>query len=341
MKIGIITPAPPGSRYGNRVTAQRWARILRGAGHLVSIKQSYEGERLDLLIALHAHRSAGSIIRFHRDHPEKPIVVALTGTDLYGDLTHSTGAAESLRLATRTVVLQPKALDVLSRPLRRKARVIYQSVAAKPGKARPGESLISTPASAPSAERSRLSSTRETRGFDVCVIGHLRPVKDPFRPAMAARLLPASSRIRVVQAGRAMTQQAEARARAEMKRNARYRWVGEQPGWRVRRILERSRLFVLASRMEGGANSLGEAIIARTPVLATRIPGSVGILGDSYPGYFQVGDTRGLARLMAKAESDADFLAELLEHCSRLVPLFEPAREEGSWKKLLAELGNG
>jgi glycosyltransferase involved in cell wall biosynthesis len=92
--------------------------------------------------------------------------------------------------------------------------------------------------------------------------------------------------------------------------------------------------------MEGGANALGEAIVAGTPVLASRIPGSVGILGDGYPGYFQVGDTRGLAQLMARAESNANFLAQLLEHCSRLVPLFDPAREEASWMKLLAELEN-
>ena len=341
MRIGIVTPAPPASRYGNRVTALRWARILRANGHLVSIDQAYAGERIDVLIALHARRSAGSVIRFHREQPDKPIIVALTGTDLYADLARSARAQESLNLATRIVALQPKALDVLPQPMRRKARVIYQSVAGATEKARGGESLISTPASARSAERSRLSSTRETRAFDVCVIGHLRPVKDPFRPAMAARLLPAWSQIRVTHVGGAMTDQAGARARAEMKKNARYQWLGEQPAWRVRRILERSDLFVLPSRMEGGANALSEAIVAGTPVLASRIPGSVGILGDRYPGYFQVGDTRGLAQLMAKAESDSDFLAQLQEHCSRLAPLFDPAREKASWMKLLAELGNG
>jgi hypothetical protein len=41
---------------------------------------------------------------------------------------------------------------------------------------------------------------------------------------------------------------------------------------------------------------------------------------------------------MAKAESDAGFLHDLTEHCSRLAPLFEPGREESAWLKLLAEL---
>ncbi len=340
MKIGIVTPAPPRSRYGNRVTALRWAHILRRLGHLVSVKQAYEGEPFDLLIALHSHRSAASIIRFHREHPDKAIIVALTGTDLYGDLVRSSRAHESLELATRIVALQPKALDVLRPLLREKTRVIHQSVAAVTNKARNEKARGSSPDArlGSSSHRARLLSSLAPRTFDVCVIGHLRWVKDPFRAAMASRLMPASSRVRVTQVGGAMTEQAAVRARAEMKTNPRYRWLGELPAWRVRRILERSNLFVLSSRMEGGANALGEAIVAGTPVLASRIPGSVGILGDEYPGYFEVGDTRGLARLMTRAETDQSFVAQLSTHCNRLIPLFDPAREEAAWVKLLGEL---
>src|SRR6202162_1861386 len=130
MKIGIVTPAPPRSRYGNRVTALRWARILRNLGHAVIIRQAYEGEAFDMLIALHAHRSFASITRFHREHPDTPIIVALTGTDLYGDLGRSSRVRVSLELATRIVGLQPKAPDALRPRLREKTRVIYQSVAA-------------------------------------------------------------------------------------------------------------------------------------------------------------------------------------------------------------------
>src|SRR5258707_882618 len=133
MKIGIITPAPPKSRYGNRVTALRWARILRKLGHSVGIKQAYDGERLELLIALHALRSHSSIARFHRENSAIPIVVALTGTDLYRDLQRSKRAQQSLELATRIVVLQPKALEGLRSHWRDKARVIYQSVEAVTG----------------------------------------------------------------------------------------------------------------------------------------------------------------------------------------------------------------
>ena len=326
MKIGIVTPAPPKSRYGNRVTALRWARILRDLGHTVSVKQAYSGERFDLLIALHALRSYPSIAGFHRQRPDLPIVVALTGTDVYRDFQRSKRAQQSLEIATRIVVLQPKALEALRARWREKTRVIYQSVKALTGEARgksPNVRVIS-------------SSTRGT--FDVCVIGHLRPVKDPFRTAMAARRLPASSRIRVVQIGRAMSTRQELRARVEMKTNPRYRWLGEQASGRVARILKQSRLSVLSSRLEGGANALGEAIVAGIPILASRIPGSVGILGEDYPGYYEAGATAELARLMSRAETDPAFIGRLKQACNQLVPLFDPAREEAAWMKLLGEV---
>src|SRR6185436_2988360 len=128
MRIGIVTPAPPGSRYGNRITALRWARILRRLGNRVSILQAYGDQSFDLLIALHARRSHQSIISFQRQNPAAPVIVALTGTDLYRDIRTDHLARESLNLATRIVVLQPKALEELPPRLRDNTRVIYQSV---------------------------------------------------------------------------------------------------------------------------------------------------------------------------------------------------------------------
>lgn len=317
MKIGIVTPAPPRSRYGNRVTAMRWAGFLKTLGHTVRVIQTYNGEAFDLLIALHARRSHSSVARFHSEHPDLPIIVVLTGTDLYKDLGRIKSTEKSLDLATRIVVLQPKALEQLAFRLRPKTRVIHQSVV-------------------PSVSKARPSKPRTT--FDVCVVGHLRPVKDPFRTAMASRTLPASSRIRVLQIGGAMTREAEARAKTEARSNARYQWLGEQSPARLRKILERCQLFVLSSKMEGGANALGEAIVAGVPVLASRIPGSIGILGEDYPGYFETGNTGQLARLLLRAETDPSFLSELKERCEAIAPLFSPTQELARLKSLVAEL---
>ncbi|MGH9182278.1 MAG: hypothetical protein ACRDZ9_00360 [Acidimicrobiales bacterium] len=39
-----MTPAPPGSQHGNRVTALRWQRLLEELGHQVGVRESYDGE---------------------------------------------------------------------------------------------------------------------------------------------------------------------------------------------------------------------------------------------------------------------------------------------------------
>jgi glycosyltransferase involved in cell wall biosynthesis len=127
-------------------------------------------------------------------------------------------------------------------------------------------------------------------------------------------------------------------ARAEAVANPRYRWLGDRPRWQALRILARSRLLVLSSRLEGGANVLSEAIAAGVPVVASRIPGSVGLLGDDYLGYFPVGDTETLANLLDRAETDAGFYNGLRTWCRRLRPLVRPARERQTWGSLLREL---
>jgi putative glycosyltransferase (TIGR04348 family) len=314
MKIALVTPGSPELRNGNRITALRWAAILRGLGHRVRIFSRYEGSPCDLMIALHALRSADSIRRFHESEPDRPLIVALTGTDLYRDIRVEPRAQQSLEWATRLVVLQRMALRELPPRLRRKTRVIYQS--------------------APRLENRAAS----TNGFRVCVVGHLRPEKDPLRTALAARRLPESSSISVVHIGRALAPELGERARAEMRRNPRYRWLGELPHGRTRRILASSHLLSLTSIMEGSSNVLCEALASSVPVVASRISGLMGTLGERYPGYFEVGDTAALAELLWRAESDERFYRRLKEHCRRLSSLVEPRRERAAWRALLSEL---
>ena len=330
MRIVIVTPAPPDSRYGNRITAVRWARILRRLGNHVSISQKYDAEPCDLLVALHARKSHSSLITFRRHNPSAPIIVALTGTDLYRDISTNHRAQESLDVANRIVVLQPKATERLRQSWRKKTRLIYQSVE---------DRQTSTSAQSNSAKRRQNNAEAQSYGnFDVCVIAHLRAVKDPFRTAMAARSLPNSSKVRVLQIGGAMTAAMAKRAIKEMDTNERYRWLDEQPQSRVRSILSKSSLCVLSSRLEGGANVLSEAIAARVPILASRVDGNVGILGKDYPGYFEVGNTAQLARLLTRAETSPAYLAELAAWTKSLAGLADPSREEKAWSDLINEL---
>ncbi len=315
MKILVVTPASAQSRQGNRVTAVRWARFLRELGHRVDIDMDYRGSQHDLLVALHARKSHPAIARFSTQQQGKPIVLALTGTDVYGDIHSSPDARRSLQLADRLVVLQPLARVELPGPLRKNVRVIYQSV--------------------PPPRSRRLPPVK---WFAVCVLGHLRAVKDPMRTALAARRLPASSQVRVLHLGSALSDDMAAAAREEERVNPRYRWLGERPRWQALRILSRCRLLSLTSKLEGGANVISEAVTLSVPVVSSHIAGSIGLLGADYPGFFPYGDTQALAELLERAETDARFYRQLSDRCDRRRPLFEPARERESWRQLLADL---
>ena len=320
MRIVIVSPASAGARTGNRTTTLRWAQILRRLGHLVYLTRCWDGRPCDLLIALHALKTHDSIRRFSAEHPGKPLVVVLGGTDLYRELHRSRRAIRSLELASRLVVLQPLAARVVPARFRSKIRVIYQSVAGA-GRAVPGRP-------APSRNGS----------FRISVIAHLRALKDPFRVALAVRLLPDISRARVFQIGGAMTPAMEQRARAEQTRNRRYRWMGSLPRSRTLQLLKQSDLLVISSLMEGGANVVGEAVRFSVPVIASRISGNVGLLGEDYPGYFRPRDTRGLAALLRRSETDRRFHRKLAAACGKRIPLFTPRRESRAWKDLLTEI---
>lgn len=323
MRVLVVSPKPKHSRTGNDVTSRRWAGHLRALGHTVRVAGDFpvaddgDGGAFDpeLLVALHARRSAPSVERFRRRHPDRPLVVALTGTDLYRDLEQSEEARRSLGLADRLVVLQEKALERLPEDRRERGRVIHQSCDPPPGPPAPREDV-----------------------FEVAFLCHMRPVKDPFRAPAAARRLPSSSRLLVTHVGRALTPEMEERARAEDGSNDRYDWVGEVSRDEALRLLARSRLLVLTSRLEGGANVVTEALACGTPVVSSRIEGSEGLLGVDYPGYFPVGDTPALTARFHRAEMDPEYYAELDRRCRERAHLADPEREREAWASLLAEL---
>lgn len=315
MHIRLLTPAPPRSRAGNRATATRWASMLRALGHRVEVTTADTGEDADLLLALHAWRSAEAIAAFAARHPQRPRVVALTGTDVYRFLREDLEPTmRSLHLAHRLIGLHDRLAAALPAEHHAKLRVIYQS--APPGLAR-----------APAR-----------RGLRVCVAGHLREEKDPLRPAFAVRDLPAGSAIRVDHYGAAHTPEWAQAAHLEMARNPRYRWHGEVAHGVLRRVFARAHVLVLPSRMEGGANVISEAVRADLPVIASRIDGTVGLLGEDYPGYFPVGDTAGLRALLLRAASDATFQAQLRAACAARRGLFAPSREQAALAALLGEI---
>ena len=315
MNIRLITPAPPRSRAGNRATATRWAGILRALGHRVEVSVNYAGEPAEMMVALHAWRSFDAVARFAHDYPDRPLVVALTGTDAYSFIhSHPEETLNSIALADRLVGLHDLIGEMVPPDHRAKVRVIHQS-------ARP-------------------IATRQPakRGFRVCVAGHLREEKDPLRPAIAVRDLPPASRLRLDHYGAAHTPDWAAAAQAEMAINPRYHWHGEISQHRLRQVYRSAHMLVLPSRMEGGANVISEAVVAGLPIIASHIPGSVGLLGEDYPGYYPAEDAAALRELLLRAENDAAFYRSLEAGCAARRHLFTPEAELAGWAALLRDL---
>lgn len=312
MRISLAVPAGAGAFSGNRVTAGRWERLLRELGHEVD---TGDGQAGDVLVALHARHCATAVTRWRATRGDAPVVLALTGTDVYRDLATSGPARRAVELADRLVVLQPLAVEELPGAQRDKARVIYQSVE-------------------PQVTR---QPSPDGDHFAVCQLAHLRSVKDPLLGAEAVALLPDDSRVRITHLGDALD--ADLAARAAAARGSRYRWEGAVPRPQALGVLARSALLLLTSRLEGGANAVSEALALGVPVLSSRIPGSVGMLGVDYRGYFPPGDAAALAGMLRRAETDAGFLTGLAEACRARAWLADPAEERRRWAALLDELG--
>jgi len=314
MKIALITPAGARSRSGNRHTAMRWAAMLRSLGHRVRVSVRWDGRAADAMIALHARRSHASIVLFRERFPASPLVVVLTGTDLYRDIRTDRDARTSLALADRLVVLQEMGRSELPARFRRRTRVIHQSAQVRGSRESP------------------------SRHFRVAVIGHLREEKDPFRAAYALAHLRDLPELEIVQLGEALSPDMAREARRLMRADARYRWLGNVPHRAALGWLSRSDLLVLSSRMEGGANVICEAAAAGVPVIASRVSGNIGMLGRGYPGYYRLADERALARQISRTALEPAYHARLERLTAARRPLFRPAAEREGLRRLFAEL---
>ncbi|TAJ25205.1 MAG: glycosyltransferase [Planctomycetota bacterium] len=313
-RIAIWTPAARHAHTGNRVTALRIAALLRRFGRAVRVRGPGEAidARADVLIALHAHKCAEVAARWCSERGAAPLVVVLTGTDVYGDALEPV----TLAAATRVVALQERALLALPPPLRAKARVILQSARPYP--------TASTP--------------RGSKLFAV-QLAHLRAVKDPLLAARALRRLPSRSRWELFHFGDALDAALAEEARRETAANRRYHWRSGVRRAQALMLLRQAHAFVQTSTAEGGSNAVAEAIVSGVPILATRIEGAVGQLGADHPGLFDVGDEAGLADLLERLDR-SDILDELLRRRSaELAPRFAPEREAAAWLALLAEFG--
>ncbi|MDE2369530.1 MAG: TIGR04348 family glycosyltransferase [Burkholderiales bacterium] len=308
--IVIVTPALADANNGNWQTARRWARMLSTTCRVRLATQWTEGDE-DLMIALHARRSAASVTQWRASRPTAPLILVLTGTDLYRDITADESAQASLRCADHLVVLNELGARALPESFRPKACVVLQSCSARQQRAKTGLHLRAL------------------------MVGHLRAEKSPGTYFDAARLLVPRSDIRLDHIGAALDLALGAEAASLMAACPRYRWLGALGHEATRQRIQAAHLLVHPSRMEGGANVVIEALRSGTPVLASHIDGNLGLLGDDYDGYFPVDDATALAALLRRVRDDPAMLCRLQQQCDARAGLFEPARESAALQALV------
>jgi len=333
MRIVIVSPVLADANNGNWQTAQRWRTLL--APHAVRIVKQWPDAKAhkhpnlpdQVMLALHARRSASSVAAWAERRPlgAQGLAVVLTGTDLYRDIQSDPAAQQSLSLARQLVVLQASGPDALPSDLRAKTRVIFQSSETLPTLSKP-------------------STQAQLRAV---MVGHLRDEKSPQTLFAAARLLQSEPHLFIDHLGEALDPALGEAARATAAACPNYRWLGGQTYTATRRHMQRAHVLVHTSLIEGGAHVVMEAILSGTPVLASRIPGNVGMLGDDYAGYFEPGDAQGLALLLRRCRgldtglgisSGDTWLAQLSAQCALRAPLFSPDAERTALQQLVRDL---
>lgn len=279
--------------------------------------------RDDAMIALHAVRSLASIRKWADLRGGHGLAVVMTGTDLYGLDGMDPRSREALSLAQQIVVLQELGTNGLPAAARAKSRVIFQST--------PKRSTLTKP-------HTRLRAV---------MVGHLRDMKSPETLFDAALQLRSERDIFIDHIGEALDPELGARARATAREAPNYRWLGGLPHEEVRRKIQRAHLLVHASRAEGGAHVILEAVRSGTPVLASNVEGNVGMLGADYFGYFNHGSAAQLALMLIACRDELHrtqsgaLMRRLREQCQARSGLFDPAREKAAVLRLAGDLLTG
>lgn len=304
LSVVIISPALAAANNGNWQTAQRYACMLRSFCR-VRIAQQWDGHAQDqVMIALHARRSHSSIADWHARHGSHGLVVVLTGTDLYRDIQSDHDAQQSLRWAHTLVVLQSEGMQAVPEVFRPKTVVAFQSTT------------------------TRQTLAKTDRHLRAIMVGHLRAEKAPRTFFKLAKLLNEHGDIHLQHVGGEHDPDLAKEAHSTAALYPHYTFLGARPHEATRRLIQRAHVLVHPSVMEGGAHVVMEAICSGVPVLASCIPGNIGMLGSDYAGFFPTDDVEALASLLLRVRHDPECYAQLQKQCALRAPLFAPAREQ-------------
>jgi len=341
MRISITSPFPADSLQGNSVSGRRITGLLKSLGHHARLFHNGFAPDCELLIALNAWRSSAVIAEFAEirrgiiDHstgfnasfnrvqsPTKEgtvpkIAVVMTGSDLFpfdGLLKPET--LQSINFADAVIITHGEARERIHHPM---VRVIRKSIAL------PEEFL--------SQGKPRNAESPAVNGI---MVAHLREQKNPFLFLRAVPHL--KSPIHIDHFGHANS--AEFQENAEKYHSHAYHWKGEVARTELLRALQKADFLLNTSYIEGSSNAVCESIALGTPVIASAIPGNIGVLGADYPGLFGVDDTKGLAEMLDRFANSKGFRLELVTCCSQLAGGLAESRESQDWAELIEDLAH-
>ena len=313
MKICIIHPTSNARSSGNRITALRWGRILKSLDCSVQISTELPEPGIDLLIAMNPAKIGALALDYLANSPNCRLIFAITGTDLHGSETNLNLSIAALEKAFRIICINPLSKELLPAKLKSRCSVILQS-----------------------CSNQILDDNSEISRKGVIIVGHLRSEKDPMLILDALEQIDKTSRPKVSHFGAALDESYRELAYQASTGPLPYTWYGEVEPQRVQQEMRKAKALVLSSRVEGAPAVISEAIAYRLPIIGTDIAGIRGLLGNSYPALFPVGDSRALAKLLSRLEKDENWRQHLTDHITNLQPRFSYKTEVNSFRDLLA-----
>ncbi len=349
MKILYLDPALPETTSGNSSTSTRITEHWRNLGHDVSslsvrgklpedeahIRKLITGS--DLLVALHATYCHSILKIWHDLQKPVPLILIVSGTDLFEPILESGevstefswASEESSRIVTLAAGLDAYYPEVRRQEWGAKTRVIYQG--AEPVK----------------------WNCQQYDPQQAVVIGHLRSVKDPLLPVRAVEILREKRiqeqaalkdvRLTIQHFGKILDLNLKAQMESAQVQLAsgpvRWQWNGPVSETGIRQVMSSAPLLIMPSLHEGGANVVGKFLVSGLPIVASRVAGNTGILGEDWPALFDAGDPQALADLLLRWNLEPQFREQISRAAKNLADQHDLRREEQRWSDLFGELG--
>ena len=315
LDVLIHSPYPRQKSQGNAVTALRMKNLLAEGGLSVAIHERGDSPiEAKCLIALNARKSAAEIFAFQERQSASVVVALLTGTDVNHPEMEDpcSDTIKALHQSDVIVSLHGGFSHRIPDELLGKTTVIYPSVR-----------IPDTVRHFPTSER------------EVVIAGNFRDEKNPNLLIQAVGELVGES-ITFHAYGDGGSYQELLEKTADDYDD--FKLHGVQDHEVLLTKMQSASVLLNTSIEEGGANAICEAVAIGLPVVASKIDGNIGMLGQDYAGFFTSGDVGELAKLLRRIFAEKELYELLKQQVSKRAELFSYEREAAEWVALVQKI---